>query len=262
MNGKACVLNLTRRPDRLDRFKEFYAKYGPELPLMVFNAIDGSIPEEFNRVPETIIKSLSEQNDYNNKTSIRATAMGHMLLWKKLLESDEDYFLIFEDDCYFRPDNNLLPEISSGSMKTKWDKIITEYAPNLKERKNVLYFGVGDLLPLHTTPPSESILIAQESNHVLKPHTGKYYGCPNFKSPYVYSWIGCSSYLISKPAAKYLLAIAAKQPLKCAIDAWLKKLYENKIIDIYFTIPLMTYTPNILDSNTSFADLEANNKYF
>ena len=175
-------------------------------------------------------------------------------MWKEVAEGDFDYAMIFEDDCYFRPDNNLLPEIAKDSLKSKWDKIIAEYGPNLKERKNVLYFGVGDLLPIHTCPPSESILVAQESNHVLKNsqgrYTNKYYGPPNFKSPYVFSWLGCSSYVVSKATAKYLLAIAAKQPLKCAVDAWLKKLYENKIIDIYLTVPLMTYTPNILDSNT------------
>ena len=52
MNGKAYVLNLKRRPDRLERFKGFYEKHGPRLPLTVFDAIDGSNPEEFNRVPE------------------------------------------------------------------------------------------------------------------------------------------------------------------------------------------------------------------
>lgn len=251
MNGKAYVLNLKRRPDRLARFKEFYEKHGPDLPLTVFDAIDGSDPNYFERVPETIIKSLSDQNDYNNKNSIRATAMGHMSLWKSIAEGDFDYGMIFEDDCYFRPDNTLLPEVSKSSMKNKWKKIIEEYSVNLKQRENILYFGVGDLLPIHTCPPSESILVAQESNHVIKPHIGKYYGQPNFKSPYVFSWLGCSSYVVSKATAKYLLAIAAKQPLKFAVDAWLKKLYENGIVNVYFTIPLFTYTPNILDSDTA-----------
>ena len=135
MKGKSFVLNLVRRPDRLKRFQEFYEKFGPNLPLTVFNAIDGSNPDEFNRVPETIIKSLCETNDYNNKASIRATAAGHMFLWNKLLESEEEYSLIFEDDCYFRPDNNLLSEISSGSLKKRWSKIIEEYATLFTEQK-------------------------------------------------------------------------------------------------------------------------------
>jgi GR25 family glycosyltransferase involved in LPS biosynthesis len=251
MKGKSYVLNLRRRPDRLKRFQEFYTKFGPELPLHVFEAVDGSNPTEFNRVPEIIIKSLSDVNDYNNKPSIRATAMSHMMIWKEIVDENLDFGVLMEDDCYFRPDNNLLPEISGESMKTKWSKIIGEYSKELENRRNILYFGVGDLLPIHTVPPSESILIAQESSHVVKAPYGKYYGRPNFNSPYVFSWLGCSSYVISKSTAKYLLAIASKQPLKYAVDAWLKQLYLHKIVDIYLTVPLMTYTPNILDSDTA-----------
>jgi GR25 family glycosyltransferase involved in LPS biosynthesis len=84
----------------------------------------------------------------------------------------------------------------------------------------------------------------------LKPQN-KYYGQPNFNSPYVFNWLGCSSYVVSKKTAKYLLAIAAKQPIKFAVDAWIKKLIVAQIIDAYLTIPLMTYTPEILDSDTA-----------
>jgi GR25 family glycosyltransferase involved in LPS biosynthesis len=253
LKAKSYVLNLKRRPDRLSRFQDYYNSHGPNLPLIIFEAIDGSNPEQIDRVPDFIKNSISDINDYNNKLSIKYTAFGHLLLWKEIAENGDDYGIIFEDDCHFRPDNNLLPKISAESMKTKWNKVIEEYCNNFKDRKNILYFGVGDLLPIHTVPPSESILIAQESNHVLRLQN-KYYGKPNFKSPYVYSWIGCSSYIISKNTAKYLLAIAQKQPIRFAVDAWLKRLYEHDIINIYFTIPLFTYTPDVLDSNTSFPE--------
>lgn len=248
--AKSYVLNLRRRPDRLSRFNQFYNDHGPNLPLTVFEAVDGSKLEEFNRVPESIKNSVSETNDYGGKNSIRATAFSHLLIWKEIAESDFDYCLVFEDDCYFRPDNNLLPEISSKSMKNKWNKVIEEYLSNLERRECILYFGVGDLLPIHTVPPTESILIAQESNHVTKP-INKYFGKPNFNSPYVFSWLGLSSYLISKKTAKYLLAIASKQPLKFAVDAWIKKLIVAQIVDAYLTIPLFTYTPNVMDSDTA-----------
>lgn len=250
MKVKSYVLNLKRREDRLIRFKEFYEKYGPNIPLEVFEAIDGSDINQISRVPEYLLDCIDENNDYNNKLSIKYTAYSHMMMWKEISEGDYDYVIIFEDDCYFRPDNKLLPYISSGSMKSKWDTIINEYKSNLENRKNILYFGVGDLLPIHTGPPSESIFIAQETNHVIKPHN-KHYGKPNFNSPYVFSWLGCSSYVISKKTAKYLLSIAKKQPLKYAVDAWIKKLIDANIVDAYFTVPLYTYTPNILDSDTA-----------
>ena len=254
--GKAYVLNLEKRPDRLSRFQEFYNQHGPDLPLEVFTAIDGSDPAQVLRVPESIIKSVSDINDYNNKPSIKCTAYSHLMIWKKIAEGEEEYSLIFEDDCHFRPNNLLLPEISRESLKLKWPKIIEQYCKdysNLNDRKKILFLGCGDLLPTHTCPPSASILVAQETNHVLKPFN-TYYGKPNFNSPYVFDWLGLGSYLISKQTAKYLLAISQKQPVKFAVDSWIKRLYNNNIVEIYLTIPLFCYFPNILDSNTSFPE--------
>jgi hypothetical protein len=77
MKGISYVLNLKRRPDRLSRFQEFYTNSGPNLPLTIFEAIDGADPNQINRVPESIIKSISENNDYNNKPSIKFTAYSH-----------------------------------------------------------------------------------------------------------------------------------------------------------------------------------------
>ncbi len=249
--GKSYVLNLHRRPDRLSRFQNFYANHGPNLPLTVIEAIDGADSNQINRVPESIFKNISDNNDYSNKPSIKCTAYSHMMIWKEIAESDIDYALIFEDDFYPRISNNLLPEISKGTLKIRWSEVIKEYCSKLKDRKNILFLGCGDLLPIHTVPPSESILIAQESNHVLKPHTGKYYGKPNFKSPYVFDWLGLGSYLVSKQTAKYLLAIAQKQSIRTAIDVWIKKLYIHNIVEIYLTIPLFGYFPNVLDSDTA-----------
>jgi GR25 family glycosyltransferase involved in LPS biosynthesis len=254
--GKSYVINLKRRHDRLDRFKQFYLESGPNLPLEIFEAIDGSKLSEFDRVPSDLVGCISENNDYNSKNSIRATTFSHMMIWKEIANGDLDYGMIYEDDCYFRTTNDLLPDISSESLKTKWSSIISDYSKELGKPKNILYFGVGDLLPIHTVPPSESILIAQESNHVTKPQTEKYYGKPNFKSPYVFSWLGCSSYVISKLTAEYLLRIAKKYPLEYAIDSWLKRLYEKGAVDVYLTIPLMAYTPNMTDSDTARPEIE------
>ncbi len=250
----AFVLNLKRRSDRLERFQKFYSEHGPNLPLRVFEAIDGA--SDFHKVPSKLSNSILNINDYDNKSSIRATAYSHMMIWSEIIDGEEDYALVFEDDCYFRPDNKRLPAISSGSMKNKWSQIIADYSKELEKPKSLLYFGVGDLLPIHTVPPSESMLISQESNHVIAAHqTGKFYGRPNFKSPYVFSWLGLGGYCISKIQAKYLLAIANKYPMNCAIDAWIKKLYEKEIVDIYLTIPLFCYFPNILDSDTARPEL-------
>jgi len=253
--GKAIVINLTRRPDRLIRFNQFYRESGPVLPLHVFEAIDGSNADFITKVPSDLVDSLSSVNDYGSRDSIRATAYSHLMVWKLISESEEDYGIVFEDDCHFRPHNTRLPKISRESMTIKWPSIIEDYAPQLNNPRSILYFGVGDILPICTDVPSQAMLIAQESQHVLKPQEGKYYGRPNFNSPYVFSWLGCSSYVLSKVQAIYLLTIASRYPLGCAVDAWLKNLYEAGAINIHLTVPLMTFTPLVMDSNTSFPEL-------
>ncbi len=252
--GKSYVINLERRPDRLERFVKFYYDYGPNIQLNVIKAIDGINKNDLERVPEYISSCILDKNDYENKNSVRATSYSHMLVWKMIAESEEEYGIIFEDDCYFRQYNDKLPEISKYSLKHKWDDILQDYSKELEMPKSILFFGVGDLLPIHTNPPCESILVAQEYNHVLKSEKKTYYGKPNFKSPYVFDWIGTGAYIISKNTAKYLLAVAQRRKITTAIDAWIKKLSECDIINLFFTIPLFGYFPNMTDSNTIFPD--------
>jgi len=250
LSGKSFVINLKRRLDRLERFTKFYNTDGPDLPLVVFEAIDGSNQIDFDRIPTELLQLISENNDFKNSDTIKAIAWSHMIIWKMIADGPDDYGMIYEDDCFFRECNKLLPDISAKNLKKSWSKIIKDFEKNISNTNDILYFGVGDLLPIHTVPPSESILKAQEYSHVIRnPFYTLSYAKPNFKSAYVFPWLGLSSYVVSKNAANYLLNKLNQTPLNRAIDAWIRVNCEQMI---YFTIPLFTYIPNYLTDSDNY----------
>ena len=96
MKGTSYVINLKRRPDRLERFTKFYSVDGPDLPLVVFDAIDGSKESDLSRVPEDIQSRISSDNDFKNSATIRAIAYSHMLVWKMIADGQDDYGMILK----------------------------------------------------------------------------------------------------------------------------------------------------------------------
>ena len=86
--GSYYVINLKRRPDRLELFKKNCPLDNSKINR--FEAVDGklstSIPDNF--------KSLSKGEV--------GCFLSHKLLWEKTLkQKDSDYSIIFEDDAIF-----------------------------------------------------------------------------------------------------------------------------------------------------------------
>ena len=89
---KIFYINLDRRHDRN---KKFLATCPLKLELNRFSAIDGRNNTD-NPTYQYIKSNMIELNsgEYGCFAS-------HYLLWKKLIESQETYYLIFEDDAIF-----------------------------------------------------------------------------------------------------------------------------------------------------------------
>jgi GR25 family glycosyltransferase involved in LPS biosynthesis/tetratricopeptide (TPR) repeat protein len=84
------ILNLKRRPDRKERMEQQLK----DIHFEFFEAVDGETLE-----PTMEIYNLIKGNDYGSRRGFVGCALSHINLWKKLLESKSEYFLIFEDDC-------------------------------------------------------------------------------------------------------------------------------------------------------------------
>lgn len=224
------VINLKRREDRLAKFTEKYTEHGPDVSLVVIEAIDGSLGE-------TSYDYISKDNDFNNEPRVIACAQSHIKTWINIIESNRPGF-IFEDDVNFREDNLFKKNF------TKLCKDINKLELN-DNKHNIVYIGGGDILPIHTNIKSDSLLRAQEKTHI-KEFINDSIGIPNFRSAYIFSWLGAFSYYLTPKTAKYLLNELEIEPMKTAVDVYLRNKFQNP----YIVYPLLAYH-DILETSSS-----------
>ena len=94
-NGLIRIVNLERRNDRKLKLIEEMKEHGIKENKYIFkNAVDGS-----NLYPSKYLSQLFDKNDFNSRTGIMGCALSHYNLWQELLDGEEDYYLIMEDDC-------------------------------------------------------------------------------------------------------------------------------------------------------------------
>ena len=106
---KTYLVNLKRRPDRLEKFLEKYPLPDKQNIVMI-EASDGKTPTE-NKYETNTYKDIQE------KSRLAPGEIGcflsHLHIWKKIINDNLPYALIFEDDTYFCDD-----------FKEKWERII------------------------------------------------------------------------------------------------------------------------------------------
>jgi len=126
------VINLDRRHDRWIKFQNEAKKYYEILNYERFSAIDGS-----KLKPNRQLNKIFEGNDYNMRRGIVGAALSHLQLWIKLLNSEDNFWLILEDDIKF-VDNfdiklgKIFNEIQSNN---NWDIIFIGHSA--KNRNNI-----------------------------------------------------------------------------------------------------------------------------
>jgi len=98
--SKVWVLNLDRRPDRIEDFKKVVPS---GLSWERFPAVDGS-KIQMNRW----LDKLFEPNDFNWRKGVIGCALSHIMMWKEISNKNEPY-LILEDDITF--ENNFMEKL-------------------------------------------------------------------------------------------------------------------------------------------------------
>ena len=89
---KIKCINLERRPDRKAEMKSKFEE--AKIDVDFYPAIDGKSLEPTNE-----IKTMFMGNDFGSRRSFIGCALSHIYLWKELIESNNDAYLIFEDDA-------------------------------------------------------------------------------------------------------------------------------------------------------------------
>ena len=233
------VINLERRNDRKEMFEKRWGGIGIDSKFEFVKALDGTKNEIMCKA---LVDRISVKiNRYDSNPRIVGCIYSHLKVWEKIANGEHPYGIVLEDDVLFSDNFN----DHWGILSNKLDFLVK------KDIFDIIYLGCGDILPIHTNPPTRSLLESQEKSHVKKIK----YGCighPRDNSAYIFDWFGAFSYCLSRESARRLLDIACRYPINNAIDVWLKENIKSK--KRFVSVPLMTYHPpydlNIYDSDT------------
>jgi GR25 family glycosyltransferase involved in LPS biosynthesis/glycosyltransferase involved in cell wall biosynthesis len=187
-NNKIKVINLLRRTDRRNSSVENF-KRANITNYEFIEAIDGKA-----LTPNYELMSLFKENNFRNRRGVIGCALTHYNLWKKLLESDFEYFIIMEDDFTI-----------VESFKQEIEKIDFE-------KYDILFMGYH--MFSKTLEKVKDIYRNCNENNNINITIGQ------LQMAYYVGGTHC--YSINKNGARKLLDYITKNGIKCAIDGLFK----------------------------------------
>jgi len=121
------VINLKRRKDRYDEFKNRCSKYFDSDLIERFDAIDGKEVKQDELFLDALKKCTSK--------GVIGCFLSHVGIWEKVIKDetlkDDDIILIFEDDVFF---------LERIIFENKFKEAILDFK-KLNEEKKLLYIG-------------------------------------------------------------------------------------------------------------------------
>ena len=220
---KKYVINLKRRSDRLNKFKHL----SPYNDVEVVEAFDGQNIDDNNN-KDLYYKIKNHKNSYDITNSELGCFISHMSTWKKIIDTNTKYNLIFEDDAIF-----------SYNFKTELDKIELD-----KYISNILYVG-GRHTPDFIMDKEYSIDVTDTIvKHNLEPE---------------FNWgqqfRGAFAYIITKQFAEILYYSFDLLYDGQAVDHYILNCLKHYKIDIMNTKPLLCYSHiNADDSDIRYSN--------
>ena len=139
---KVFVINLERRNDRLNIFKN---TYNFNIPFDIFNAVDGKTLNVYNLLNDNILGNIGKnsiiriKNNLLRKYHYELTNEGaigcylsHYNIWKKIKKDNINNVLIFEDDT-------IINNISLNEINYRLDELPDDWNIYLLSRPNCCY---------------------------------------------------------------------------------------------------------------------------
>lgn len=211
---KKFVINLKRRPDRLDAFN----RQCPFNDIKVIYGFDGkNINEE---------ESARERNMVNKFNSLLPGEIGvfisHLRIYQTMLIEDIPMAFIMEDDAIFCDD-----------FLNKYNQIEKEIPSDTQ----LLYIG-GRFNPNFTMHNCSIV-----SDHIVRHTTTDKWNGNDMDRTF-------HAYIISKDMAEICInEFYRPEIIKDAIDCWILKLSKMKSLPIYSAQPLLCHSPLVSDSD-------------
>jgi GR25 family glycosyltransferase involved in LPS biosynthesis len=209
------VINLERRPDRLNKFLDKC----PLKDVKVISAFDGQNPE----------KESSDEKLLFSKNSMKPGEIGcfisHLRIYKKIVEKNYQYAFIMEDDAIFCPD-----------FHTKFLKVISE----MPDDTDILYIGG------RFNPNFSMKLCVKVSDTIVKHDMSS----PRIRTSGSDVDRTTHAYIISNRMAKFFLdEFQTTNIIPSPIDSWILWKCLNNSITIYNSQPLLCHSPIVGDSD-------------
>jgi GR25 family glycosyltransferase involved in LPS biosynthesis len=210
---KQYVINLKRRPDRLNNFYNSYPF--DKNNVEVVYGFDGKNYDNEDESEKKIFNNLSN----NLLSGEKGCFISHYRVFKDIVNKNIPYAIVLEDDSLF-----------CENFKSKIEEIINEMPSDIK----ILYFG-GRFEPNFLM---ESGSYNQDSKNIVS------YKQIDWENR---SWRnhdrGTYGYIISYNLAKYFIeCYNLNKYLDCAIDHWMLKICMNNNIKILSAQPLLCYS--------------------
>jgi GR25 family glycosyltransferase involved in LPS biosynthesis len=220
-NMKTYVINLDRRPDRWNNFSKL--EEPKFLRYEKFSAVDGS-----KLTPNRQLQRIFEGNDYNMRDGMVGVALSHIKLWIDLINSDKEFYCVFEDDVTFVP-----------GMEQKFTHVLS-----------ILPGGWGMCFLGHHVWPQHETPDCYDKEKI--PRLDKW----NAFQSLTYSIGGAVGYLISKAGALAMLEFIEDVGMTNAIDTMQQKAAD--IIPVYYCMPHLVYSDCWTKTKTVDTDIQLN----
>jgi glycosyl transferase family 25 len=207
---KKYVINLKRRPDRLENFKTRFSNFVDD--IQVVYGFDGK-----NFFSNPVKEQEMARKCFNLNRGEMGCALSHFRIYQDIIDN-YDYGLIFEDDA-----------MPSDNFNEKINNVLKDF----KEIKDcdILFFG-GRFTPNFMLEEPEYMKV---SDNIMM-HNIKLWKMMKHERT-------THGYIISKKLAKFLLDKFENEGMKCAMDNWFLQAIKNNNFDIYNSNPLLCYSP-------------------
>ena len=208
--SEAVVINLDKRTDRYQSFKEFHAYMSDGIKRE--SACYGL---DLQLTPE--IKNLFRNNDFKWKKAVMGCAVSHNRVWQRLAANPQDDYscLILEDDVRFYP---------------KWLDVWQEASKMIPEDADIIY--LGGILPPNKQAFGNAIALVNK--HFAKVIPNEIFSPGN---PRVYFHSCNYSYIMFARGARKLAKIIEERGIFTSGDHMIVNHMEK--LNVYFLSPIV-----------------------
>lgn len=217
------VINLERRPDRLDTITKTLTSR--KLRFLRKEAVDGTKPIDI------IQYKMFDGNDFGYRQGVIGCALSHYNIWKDLVNSEDNYTIVIEDDCEL-----------IENCKYIFNKFINDI-----ETKDIIMFGY------HHNNKELNINNKEHIKDKSKEFSLNDYRIVPIDKTIYYGGTHC--YSITKEGAKKMLNYIKISGIKHGIDYLMVKI--QKTCDVYMCDPQIAYADFVGKvAATEFADTD------